>query len=154
IIVTEYGIADLRGKTDRECIAAMLAVADARFQDELIARAKAAGKLERNFAPPPQWRENTPERVSAMLQDARVAGHLPLFPFGTDFTEAEQRLIPALSFLRAASKAEIARLALRGLRAKPDAEAQECLARMGLDRPRHIADYIPALVLRAALDQT
>ena len=40
IMVTEYGIADLRGKSDREVIAAMLSVADSRFQGELLARAK------------------------------------------------------------------------------------------------------------------
>src|SRR5215472_4587520 len=38
IVVTEYGIADLRGKSDRDVIAAMLAVADSRFQDELCGR--------------------------------------------------------------------------------------------------------------------
>jgi acyl-CoA hydrolase len=154
IIVTEYGVADLRGKTDRECIIAMLGVADARFQDDLIARAKAAGKLEPDFTPPPHWHENTPERVAAALQSARNAGHLPLFPFGTDFTQTEQRLIPALNLLRAASRTEVATLALRGLRTKPDAEAQESLARMGLERPKQIADYVSALVLRGALAQT
>src|SRR5215472_14678444 len=40
IVVTEYGIADLRGKSDRDVIAAMLAVADSRFQDELLRRAR------------------------------------------------------------------------------------------------------------------
>src|SRR5262245_39872228 len=33
IVVTEYGVADLRGKTDRDVIAAMLAITDSRFQD-------------------------------------------------------------------------------------------------------------------------
>src|SRR5689334_6194745 len=33
IIVTEYGIADLRGKSDADVIAAMLRVVDSRFQD-------------------------------------------------------------------------------------------------------------------------
>jgi acyl-CoA hydrolase len=43
IVVTEYGIADLRGKSDRDTIAAMLSVADTRFQDELLQRAKHTG---------------------------------------------------------------------------------------------------------------
>ncbi len=46
IVVTEYGVADLRGKTDRDVIAAMLAVADSRFQGELLRQAKDAGKIE------------------------------------------------------------------------------------------------------------
>ena len=32
IVVTEYGIADLRGQTDSEVIARLLAVSDSRFQ--------------------------------------------------------------------------------------------------------------------------
>src|SRR5262249_4993588 len=44
IVVTEYGIADLRGRTDEECIAALLDIADSRFQEELLAKAKVAGK--------------------------------------------------------------------------------------------------------------
>lgn len=154
IVVTEYGVADLRGKTDRDTIAAMLSVTDARFQDELLARAKAAGKIEASFALPPNWRNNTPQQVAKTLGPARAAGHLPLFPFGTDFTEVEQQLIPALQRLRAASPIEIATLGLRGLRTSPNPDTQACLKRMELDQPKHIADHISALVLRGALDQT
>ncbi len=35
VTVTEYGVADLRGKSDADVIAAMIGVADSRFQDEL-----------------------------------------------------------------------------------------------------------------------
>ncbi len=42
IVVTEYGIADLRGKPDAEVVAAMLDITDSRFQAELLARAKKA----------------------------------------------------------------------------------------------------------------
>ncbi|HEU5399060.1 MAG TPA: acetyl-CoA hydrolase/transferase C-terminal domain-containing protein, partial [Gammaproteobacteria bacterium] len=45
IVVTEYGIADLRGRSDREVIAAMLNVADSRFQEKLLSEAKRARKL-------------------------------------------------------------------------------------------------------------
>ena len=45
IFVSEYGSADLRGKSDEDCILAMLAITDARFQDALAAQAKASGKL-------------------------------------------------------------------------------------------------------------
>jgi hypothetical protein len=40
------------------------------------------------------------------------------------------------------------------LRAKPNADALACLKRMGLERPRPIADRIAALVLRGALAHT
>ncbi len=49
IVVTEYGIADLRGKSDRDVIAAMVCVADSRFQDELLSQAKNAGKIEKDY---------------------------------------------------------------------------------------------------------
>ena len=45
IVITEYGVADLRGKTDEEVVMAMLNVADSRFQIELMEQAQAAGKL-------------------------------------------------------------------------------------------------------------
>ena len=49
IVVTEYGIADLRGRTDAEVAAALIAIADARFQEGLAEQAKAAGKLPRDW---------------------------------------------------------------------------------------------------------
>ena len=104
IIVTEYGVADLRGKSDAEVIAAMLQVADSRFQDELARQAKDAGKLPASFEIPKPHRENYPERIADALRPARQAGLLPFFPFGSDFTEVEQRLIPALQFLQEAQR--------------------------------------------------
>ena len=52
IVVTEYGIADLRGKSDRDVIVAMLGVADSAFQPALVRTAQRAGKLERSFTLP------------------------------------------------------------------------------------------------------
>ena len=96
MIITEYGIADIRGKSDREVIAAMLAITDSRFQDELLRQAKDAGKIERSFTLPKSARDNTPDAIARALKPAAEAGLLPTFPFGTDFTAVEQRLIPAL----------------------------------------------------------
>jgi hypothetical protein len=49
VIITEYGVADLRGKSDADVIAAMLQVTDSRFQSELARQANDAGKLPGNF---------------------------------------------------------------------------------------------------------
>src|SRR5438552_11574053 len=68
VIVTEYGIADLRGKPDHEVIDAMLVVADSRFQPELLNEAKAAGKLANTFEIPAACRDNFPERIAAVLK--------------------------------------------------------------------------------------
>ncbi len=46
IIVTEYGVADLRGQSDAEVIKRLINVADSRFQEELLAFAKTHGKLD------------------------------------------------------------------------------------------------------------
>jgi acyl-CoA hydrolase len=153
VVVTEYGIADLRGKTDRDVIAAMLAVADSRFQDELLQRAKDARKIEKSFELPAACRDNTPERIARALGGAREQGLLPVFPFGSDFTPAEERLIPALELLRAAPPIRLANLLARGLfSSAPTKEVHACLARMGLAHPSGPLEYIEAALLHAALE--
>jgi acyl-CoA hydrolase len=149
MIITEYGIADIRGKSDREVIAAMLAITDSRFQDELLRRAKDAGKIEREFELPKSARDNTPDAVARALKPAVDAGLLPLFPFGTDFTAIEQRLIPALQVLKSASPAQLAALLVRGLGAR--AEYMDCLDRLGLVRPKSATEWFYAALVRGAL---
>jgi len=105
VFITEYGVADVRGKSDADVIAAMLAVADSRFQAELARQAKDAGKLPKEFEIPAAHRDNHPDRIAAALKPAREAGLLPQFPFGSDFTDTEQRLIPALQLLQDAQRA-------------------------------------------------
>ena len=153
VFVTEYGIADVRGKSDAETIAAMLEVTDSRFQDELAKTAKEAGKLPRNFEIPRAHRENYPERITNALKPAREAGLLPLFPFGSDFTEVEQRLIPALQLLREAQQTplHLAGLLWQGMTHPPDASGRECLARLGLDRPKTFAERAYRALVNAAL---
>ena len=154
IVVTEYGIADLRGKTDRDVIAAMLAVADSRFQDDLLRQAKDAGKIEKDFALSDAWRHNTPERIAHALAGGRDDGLLAPFPFETDFTPIEQRLLPALLALKEASASplRLAALLRQGFgRGAHGAEISDCLARMGLDRPSSLAQYAYAALLRGAL---
>ncbi len=90
IVVTEYGVADLRGKTDGEVAAAMLSIADSRFQEELLAKAKKAGKIARSYEIPERHRHNTPAHIRKGLADAQEKGLLPLFPFGSDFSDVER----------------------------------------------------------------
>jgi hypothetical protein len=153
VFVTEYGVADVRGKSDAEVIAAMLAVADSRFQGELAKAAKDAGKLPKQFEIPAAHRENFPERIAAALKPAREAGALPSFPFGSDFTDVEQRLIPALQVLQAAQRTplQLPGLLWQGIWHKPDAADEECLARLGLDRPATLAERGYRALVSAAL---
>jgi hypothetical protein len=153
IIVTEYGVADLRGQSDADVIAAMLAVSDSRFQGELARQAKDAGKLPKDFEIPTAHRENFPERIAAALKPAREAGLLPTFPFGTDFTDVEQQLIPALQLLQEAQQSprRLPGLLWQGFTRQPDAGEGECLARLGLERPATLSERAYRALVSAAL---
>jgi acyl-CoA hydrolase len=149
IIVSEYGIADLRGKSDEDVVAAMLAITDSRFQPELLRQAKDAGKIARSYEIPAAQRDNHPGRIETALRPLRDSGHLPDYPFGCDFTAAEQRLLPALERLKAASRPDLVRLAIAGLSPAPGDAGP--LARLGLDRPAGPADRLYRLLVRGAL---
>jgi hypothetical protein len=153
IVVTEYGVADLRGQSDADVIAAMLAISDSRFQGELARQAKDAGKLPKGFEIPAAHRENFPERIVAALKPARDAGLLPTFPFGTDFTDTEQRLIPALQLLQEAqsSPLRLPGMLWQGFVRQPDAADKDCLARLGLDAPTTLAERAYRALVAAAL---
>jgi hypothetical protein len=131
----------------------MLGIADSRFQDELTKVAKDAGKLPKNFEIPAAHRENFPERVSAALKPAREAGLLPSFPFGSDFTDVEQRLIPALQLLKAVQRTplQLPGMLWEGFVRKADAADEECLARLGLDRPARLLERAYRALISAAL---
>ncbi|UFX43131.1 acetyl-CoA hydrolase [Bradyrhizobium sp. 41S5] len=156
VFVTEYGVADVRGKSDADVIAAMLQVSDSRFQGDLMRQAKDAGKLPRSHEIPAAHRENYPERISTALKPARDAGLLPSFPFGSDFTDVEQRLIPALQILQQAQQTplQLAGLLWQGMRHPPDAADRECLVRLGLDKPTHIAERAYRALVTAALQRS
>lgn len=154
IYVTEYGIADLRGKSDENCIIAMLSIADARFQDGLAAQAKAAGKLRRDFAIPAAWRRNTPKHLGSALKTDELAPHFPAFPFGSDFDEDERRLLPALGRLKALSnsKSTLALFLLRSLFSAPQGPDSELLmARLGLQHPATFVEKLTRRLVLAAL---
>lgn len=148
LVVTEYGIAELRGRTDEECIKALVCIMDARFQDELVERARKAGKLDADWEVPAAARDNTPERLERVFDDYR-----PMFsdyPFGSDFTEVEQRLIPALEKLKRLSKSKMS--LLRALwRGRPDGYAED-LDRLGLAEPSSVKERMYARLVAAMLD--
>jgi hypothetical protein len=133
-------------------IAAMLKISDSRFQGELIREAKDAGKLARDYEIPASHRENYPERITEALKGARQQELLPSFPFGSDFTDVEQQLIPALQRLRDASASPLGvlELALLGL-VSSGAANRPALARLGLDKPKSLSDWIYRLLVSAAL---
>nr|WP_207886798.1 acetyl-CoA hydrolase/transferase family protein [Pseudomonas sp. 30_B] len=150
MVVTEYGIADLRGKSDAEVIAAMLSIADSRFQDGLIAQAKDAGKLPKDFELDARYRDNTPERLCEATRGLRRL--LPEFPLGCDFTAEERDLLRALGWLKSKLRlSEILELGKATLDA-PEPEAFPVhLERMGLAKPDGMREELYQRLVLAGL---
>jgi Acetyl-CoA hydrolase/transferase C-terminal domain len=96
----EDGVADLRGLSDQAVIAALLNIADSRFQDLLKRQAQAAGKLRATHQIPEQHRNNTPRALEEALVLPRARGLFSEFPFGTDLTHEEIILAKALTRLK------------------------------------------------------
>lgn len=100
VVITEYGIAELRGQSDGEVVKRLIAIADSRFQDELVKQAKAHGKLAADYEVPECYRQNLPGVLSAKLRPWAQAGLLPDFPFGTDLTDDEQHMVRAMKKMK------------------------------------------------------
>lgn len=146
VVVTEYGIADLRGRSDGEVAQRLIEIADARFQPELIEVARRHGKLAADYQLPPWARHNSPERLHDALAPHRASGVIPRCPFGSDLTEVELDLIEALSCLqdvsKRLSKGDPPSVDLHGLAtmASVPARALPYLERMGVAYPRTLRE--------------
>ncbi len=156
IAITEFGIADLRGRTDENCAIAVLALAAVPHQQRLIDQAKSAGKLDPNFRAPDDWAHNTLDALAATLKPFRASGVLPDYPLGSDFTPVEERLVRALAWLQrhTATKFGTLRTVLSALFLSAGAGDTEAMQRMGLDPPRSLRDRLDARLLAMALHET
>lgn len=151
IIVTEYGIADVRGKTDGQIVEEILKVTDSRFQDELIKQAKRHGKLAPDFELAPEYRQNYPERLDAMLKPFQAEGHFVPFPFGTDFTPEEIAIGGSLKAFKTRKKPAVVKGLLAELLRPVPAHAEPFLKRMRLDRPKSAKEKIMQKVVLTAM---
>ena len=143
LFVTEYGVADLRGQPDGEVVKRLIAIADSRFQDELVKQAKAHGKLEADYSVPDRYRQNLPEVLEAKLHPWAEAGLLPDFPFGTDLTDDELHMVRAMKRIKHASQhpSELLTMAVKAL--WDDKEApQAYLERLGLADAHSFKDLL------------
>ena len=156
IVVTEYGVADLRSATDAETIARLLDVADSRFQPELLATAQAAGKIARDYRIPEARRTNTPERIAAIFAGPRRDGLFSDYPFGTDLTSVEIRLAKALGALaaRTATRGGRLRTFAAAVRQPVEADMEEALHRMNLAAPRGWRERFSRRLVALALRET
>ena len=137
IVITEYGVADLRGQADSEVIKRLIAIADSRFQPQLVKDAQAQGKLAADYVLPARYRENLPAALDARLHPWTQAGLLPAYPFGTDLTADELHIVNALKRLKHATQhpVELVTLAVKSLWEGKQAP-HAYLERLGLDEAR------------------
>lgn len=153
IVITEYGIADLRGKTDRKVIEALLNITDSRFQTELIEQAQHIGKLPKDFCLDPRFANNSPERLHAIA--ARHPHLFPEYPLGCDFSAQEQDLLRALNWLKSKFKlTQIYELGKATLDAPAPHAFPEHLARMQLAKPTGLREELYQRLLLAGLQAT
>jgi acyl-CoA hydrolase len=145
VVVTEYGVADLRGLSDEDVIAAVLNIADSRFQDGLKREAQAAGKLRSDYQIPELHRNNSPRALEERFILARALGLFSEFPFGTDFTNEEIVLAQALSKLKEKTSGAWPRVKAAGLAAAslgtPNA-VRPYLERMSLNAPKTRREWL------------
>lgn len=140
VVISEYGVADLRGRTDAEAVAAMIDITDSRFQDDLRRAAVDAGKLPGTYEIPEARRHNYPETV-----EARLDGHsdaLPLFPFGTELDDVELDIARALRTLDEELDLQTvgSRLDAVGRALRIPAGVRQYLERMDLDAPASLKE--------------
>ncbi|XXF09509.1 acetyl-CoA hydrolase/transferase family protein [Pseudomonas sp. D2-3] len=153
VVITEYGIADLRGKTDSQVIEALLAVADSRFQEALMQQAIDAGKLPRGFRLDTRHTDNTPERLEQLARRHRAV--FAEYPLGSDFSEEEQALLRALTWLKGKLRlSEVLELGKAALDAPPAEAFPAALQRMGLERPEGLREELYQRLVLAGLQAT
>jgi acyl-CoA hydrolase len=156
IAITEYGIADLRGRTDGECVAAMLNIADSRFQEELLAAARRASKIDAAYRIPEQHRHNLPARLEQSFARQRAAGLFSEYPFGTDLTSEEVDLARALRWLKENTGGKAARLGTiaQAFLTAERAGDRGCLERLKLGEPGNFKERLTAKLVRLGLART
>ena len=137
IIVTEYGIAHIKGLPDSKIIEEMIKITDSRFQRQLVKKAKKHGKLPADYEIPEEYRNNYPERIDAFIKSYQAQGQFKLFPFGTDVMPEEAVLAGSLKGLVAYKKSNPVSTVLKLIREmiKPVPEkAAPYLKRMDLEK--------------------
>jgi len=152
IFITEYGIADVKGKSDEEVIKAMLNITDSRFQEELLDQAKEAGKISKNYRIPQPFKTNLPEYFKPIFATYQRDDVFPRFPFGSDFTEEEIVLAQCLKALKKKNlhKAVLLPMIIKGLFSSTKG-VELYLKRMRFDQVSGIKNTIHRALLIAEL---
>jgi acyl-CoA hydrolase len=151
IVVTEYGIANLRYKTDEEVISSLISISDVEFQDQLVIKAQENRKLSRHYRLPAFAYNNRCEYLETFLAEAREQGLFPEFPFGSDFDAVELKIYSALMKLKAeATPWQRLQQFQKGLGAAVGSHEKE-LSRMNLLHPRSLKEKMAQTILLGGL---
>lgn len=155
IIITEYGIADLRGRNDEECAIEMIKIADSRFQESLLAEAKKYKKVSKDYVLPEIYKNNTPEKISEIMNEFKNQGFYPPFPFGSDLTDEEFQLGFALkkfvTDMRDSRFNTLLKVVSKFYSNVP-AAFQKHIERMELVNPKNMSERFQRAVVLAALE--
>ena len=154
IIVTEYGIAHIRGLSEEQVYHEMIKIADSRFQQKLIDVAKKHGKITPDWELPEEYRNNYPEKVDAYIRSYQSEGHFKQFPFGTDVTAEEAILAGSLKGLKAYKEVKPVKTVFKLLTEmfKPVPEkAAPYLKRMDLENPSRFGEKFQQKTVLVAL---
>ncbi|WP_263261903.1 acetyl-CoA hydrolase/transferase C-terminal domain-containing protein [Pseudomonas sp. RIT-PI-S] len=153
IVITEYGIADLRGKNDAQVIEALLNITDSRFQPALLDQAQLAGKLPRDFRLAPRFTNNTPQWLEELR--TRHAHLFPEYPLGSDFSATEKDLLRAMNWVKSKFHlSELLDLGRAALDAPDPSLYPEHLERMRLASPGGLREQLEQRLLLAGLQAT
>ena len=154
IIVTEYGIAHIRGLSEEQVTREMIKIADSRFQGQLIKEAKKHHKLDADWELPEEYRNNYPEKVDAFIKEYQALGYFKQFPFGTEITQEEAILGGSLKGLKAAKEAKpvstVLKLVAEMLKPVPE-KAVPYLRRMDLEKPAGLGERFQQKTVITAL---
>jgi acyl-CoA hydrolase len=156
VVITEYGVANLRGRTDAEVIKEMLNVADSRFQEQLLNQAKANGKVEQSYEIPAAYRNNTPDKITRVINEHRKQNLFPAMPFGTDFSPEELKIGAALKQLKPlmGNKVALAKAIFKAHTQTFDSDTMTpYLERMKMTEPQGFKENLEAKLLQYALDK-
>lgn len=158
IVVTEYGIADLRGKSDQEIYQALIQIADSRFQGDLLRQAKKAGKIAKCWTIPQAFRDNRPQKIAALVKEVHQESDIfGPFPFDCPFSADELRLTKALKALKAATRSRYGKLRMLGMAMRKKdtlAHWQPLLTRMDLAQVSGLRQKLDRRLLLQGLAMT
>ncbi|MEK2690204.1 acetyl-CoA hydrolase/transferase C-terminal domain-containing protein [Bdellovibrio sp. GT3] len=152
VVITEYGIAFLKGQSDSECIKRLLMITDSQFQDELLETARKNGKVDPQWNIPEMARANTPHKIREFLKEQAPEFVFKKFPFGSDFTAAEEKLQAALLNLKDKTRLQLIKTLALGFFAQKSAYINE-LERMKLLSPQSFSEFIYQRILVGSLKE-